>query len=113
MDLINFLVNFLQLIGFSISFRLLYISSAILIFLIAVLITFWRTRDIYERQMVLCFVVMFILPFFGTELFVVPLFLWIFNQFIEKDESINLSEDRNISTNHPFVTIEDDAQSTE
>ncbi len=56
-----------------------------IIFLIAsvlsIFVTFKFGKTTYEREMILSFLFMLILPFYGTELLIVPILLWFFKLF--------------------------------
>ncbi|MFX1534740.1 MAG: hypothetical protein ACFFDI_11000 [Promethearchaeota archaeon] len=68
-----FLIEVLVFIGAS----SLYIPVAAIIFVLAFSYSFYnKSFSLADKQVFLCFVVMFILPFYATELFVIPLFLW-------------------------------------
>ena len=58
-------------------FSIIFIISCI----ISIYVAFRYGKSTYEREMILSFLFMFILPFYGTELFIVPLFLWLFKLF--------------------------------
>ncbi|MFX1252674.1 MAG: hypothetical protein ACFFCZ_13795 [Promethearchaeota archaeon] len=68
-----FLIEFLVFIGAS----SLYIPIAAIVFVLAFIYSFYnKSFSLADKQVFLCFVAMFILPFYATELFVIPLFLW-------------------------------------
>lgn len=48
---------------------------------VSIVLAFKIGKTTYERQMILCFLFMLILPFYGTELLIVPLLLWMFKLF--------------------------------
>ena len=58
-------------------FSILFIISAIG----SIYISFKYGKSTYERQIILSFLFMLILPFYGTELAIIPLLLWLFNIF--------------------------------
>ena len=66
-------------------FTYIFIIMAIL----SVVLAFKFGKSTYERQMILCFLFMLILPFYATELAVVPLLLWMFKLF---DAEFNVSD---------------------
>ncbi|MFX0061446.1 MAG: hypothetical protein ACFFC7_04605 [Candidatus Hermodarchaeota archaeon] len=68
-----FLIEFLVFIDAS----SLYIPVAAIIFVLAFSYSFYnKSFSLVDKQVFLCFLAMFILPFYATELFVIPLFLW-------------------------------------
>lgn len=56
-----------------------------IIFIIAIILSIYVTfkygKTTYEREMILSFLFMLILPFYGTELLIVPVLLWLFQLF--------------------------------
>lgn len=58
-------------------YNIIFLISAILSFIVA----FKFGNNTYERQMIISFLFMFILPFYGTELIIVSLLLWYFHLF--------------------------------
>ncbi len=72
-------------------FNLLNYYSIIFIIaaFISVLISFKFGKTTYEREIILSFCFLLILPFYGTELTVVPLLLWLFKLF---DVELNFPE---------------------
>jgi hypothetical protein len=83
------------LIEFVLIFNLLEYYT--IIFLIATIISIYIAfkfgKSTYERQMILSFLFMMILPFYGTELTIVPLLLWMFQLF---DVELNYPESSSI-----------------
>lgn len=69
-----FLVFFQDILAW---FTIVFILAAIL----SIIIAFKIGKSTYEKQMLLIFLFMFILPFYGTEFLFVPLLLWMFSIF--------------------------------
>ena len=59
---------------------------------VSVVLAFRFGKSTYEKQMIICFLFMLILPFYATELAVVPLLLWMFKLF---DVEFNVSNQIN------------------
>ena len=66
-------------------FSIIFIIAVI----ISIIITFKLGKTTYEREMILSLCFMLILPFYGTELAIVPLLLWLFKLF---DVELNFPE---------------------
>lgn len=49
--------------------------------IVSILLTWRFGKTTYEREMILSFLFMLILPFYGTELLIVPILLWVFQLF--------------------------------
>ena len=49
--------------------------------LLSIIIALKYGKNTYEKEMILSFLFMMILPFYGTEMLIVPIFLWLFDIF--------------------------------
>ena len=79
------------LIELVLEFNLLNYFSFIFIIasIISIFISFKLGKTTYEREIILTFCFLLILPFYGTELTIVPLLLWLFKLF---DVELNFPE---------------------
>ena len=74
-----------------------YYNIVFIITSIITLIVAWKVgKNTYERQMLLSFIMMFILPFMATELFIIPMFSWFFTM-INNNEDIDPLLPQNIT----------------
>ncbi|MHA2330841.1 MAG: hypothetical protein ACXAEU_02335 [Candidatus Hodarchaeales archaeon] len=77
----------------------LYFVAFLLFGLIALSLSFLRFRTIHEQQIAFSFTLMFIFPFYGTELFIVPLFAIFYCEFLRINTvSVMIAEKRNNRT---------------
>ena len=79
------------LIEFALWFNFLDIYTFIFVIfaLLSFIIAFKYGKNTYERKMIISFLFMFILPFYGTELIVVSILLWYFSLY---DKELNFPD---------------------
>lgn len=72
------LIEILKILSLKQLFFIIFIT--IMIISVLLLFTAFKEKTSYEKQMILCFIAIFTLPFFGAELFLVTLFAWILDE---------------------------------
>lgn len=65
-----------------------YYDGVFIITSIITVIIAWKIgKNTYERQMLLAFSMMFLLPFMATELFIIPMFSWFFTMMNNNEDT--------------------------
>ncbi|MHA1166941.1 MAG: hypothetical protein ACTSRU_03895, partial [Candidatus Hodarchaeales archaeon] len=84
------LVEILALLNLESLYFFIFLLSGML----ALILTLYIYEELHEQQMFLSFIIMFILPFYGTELFIIPLFALFYHDYLSLKTNVSRNREK-------------------